>query len=162
MKLRLTIRDLEPTDLGDLDWSGGAEHIRAVADALQASYTGEVAVVVASLANERLVGLGAVDFRDSPEVGRIWLLSVHHALQSLGIGSNLVRALERRTVEQGCTRARIAVEHDNPQARALYLRLGYQEVGSLVETWPVAGGRTYVTVSTVLERRLPDPRPARG
>ena len=162
MKLRLTVRDLEPTDLGDLDWSGGAEHIRAVADALQATYTGEVAVVVAGLANDRLVGLGAVDFRGDAEAGRIWLLSVQETLRSLGIGSKLVRALERRTVEQGRTRARIAVEHDNPQARALYFRLGYQEVGSVVETWPVAGGRTYVTVSTVLERRLPDPRPARG
>jgi len=69
--------------------------------------------------------------------------------------------LEERARSLGVDTARITVEHDNPRARALYLRLGYREVGSRVESWAVAGGRTYVTVTAVLERDLTAPRPGR-
>ena len=154
MKLRVTVRDLEPVDLGDLDWSGGAEHLRAVSEALQAAYAGEVALVVAALGNGRLVGLGGVDFRPEVHAGRIWLLAVHETLQSLGIGRRLVLALEDRIVAAGRDTARLLVEHDNPRARSLYVRLGYREVGSVLDGWPVAGGRRFVTVSTVMERAL--------
>jgi ribosomal protein S18 acetylase RimI-like enzyme len=155
MKLRVTVRDLEPMDLSDLDWSGGPEHVRAVSDALQVAYRGEAAVVVAVLGNQRLVGLGAVDFRDDPDAGRIWLLAVHETLQSLGIGRRLVAALERRILAEGRRTARLLVEHDNQRARALYARLGYADVGSTLDGWPVSGGRTFVTVSTVMQRALP-------
>lgn len=154
MKLRLTVRDLDAADLADLDWSGGPEHLRAVAAALQATYAAEVGLVVASLANGRLAGMGAVDFRPLPGVGLISMLSVHERLQGLGIGTRLIRALERRTVRSGRSTARIHVEHDNPHARMLYLRRGYGEVGSTIDDWPVAGGKTYVTACTILERPL--------
>ena len=65
MELRLSFRDLEPADLSDLDWSGGPEHIRAVAAALEAAYAGEVALLVGGLPNGRLIALGGVDFRPS-------------------------------------------------------------------------------------------------
>jgi ribosomal protein S18 acetylase RimI-like enzyme len=159
VKLRLTVRDLEPGDLGDLDWSGGSEHVRAVAETLQATYTDEMAVLVVALANGRLVATGAVDFRPDPQAGELMMLSVHEHLQSLGLGSRLVAALEKRTRNRGRHLARLTVEHDNPRARALYLRLGYREAGSRVESWPVAGGRTYVTSTMVLERDLTRPGP---
>ena len=162
MKLRLTVRDLEPSDLADLDWSGGPEHLRAVAAAVQVSYAGEVGLVVAALANGRLAGMGAVDFRPEPASGLIWMLSVHETLQGLGIGTRLIRALERRTVLAGRTRSRIHVEHDNPRARMLYRRLGYREIGSTLDAWPVAGGKTYVTVCTVMERALGPGEPPTG
>ena len=38
----------------------------------------------------------------------------------------------------------------------LYRRLGYREVGVTVDSWPVSGGRTYVTVNALLERDLRD------
>jgi ribosomal protein S18 acetylase RimI-like enzyme len=154
VKLRLSVRDLEPTDLTDLDWSGGAEHVRAVAAALQAGYAGEMAVLVIALANGRLVALGAVDFRSEPGAGVLSMLSVHEHLQSLGLGSRLIAALEKRVRTRGLDRVQLAVEHDNPRALALYRRLGYREVGSRVESWRVAGDRSYVTVSAVLEREL--------
>lgn len=159
MKLRLTVRDLEPTDLGDLDWSGGSEHVRVMAQALQASYADEMAVLVIALANGRLVATGAVDFRPDPAAGELTTLAVHEHLQSLGLGTRLVTALEERVRARGLGTARLTVEHDNPRARALYRRLGYRERGSRVESWPVAGGRTYVTTTAVLERDLTRPRP---
>jgi ribosomal protein S18 acetylase RimI-like enzyme len=154
MRLRLTVRDLEPTDLTDLDWSGGVEHQRALAEALQGSWTGERAVLVIALANGRLAAVGSVSFPAGSDVGVLTMLSVHEHLQSLGLGTRLVGALEKRARRQGRSHTQLAVEHDNPRAAALYRRLGYREVGSRVEYWPVTGGRTYVTVSTVLERDL--------
>jgi ribosomal protein S18 acetylase RimI-like enzyme len=113
-----------------------------------------MAVLVIALANGRLVALGAVDFRSEPGAGVLSMLSVHEHLQSLGLGSRLIAALEKRVRKRGLDRVQLAVEHDNPRALALYCRLGYREVGSRVESWRVAGDRSYVTVSAVLEREL--------
>lgn len=155
VKLRLTVRDLDAEDLGDLDWSGGPEHVQAVAEVMQAVWEGEVESTVIALPNGRLVAHGAVDFRKSPEYGELWMLSVHETLQSIGLGTRLIAALEAHVRDRGLTRARLTVEHDNPRAVRLYRRLGYVATGpSLVESWPVGGGRTYVTVCTVMERRL--------
>lgn len=154
MEIPLSIRDLAPHDLTDLDWSGGPEHLRGLAEQLGRAYADEVALVVGVLPNSRLVALGGADFQAVPGTATLWLLAVHETLQSLGIGSRLIRALEDRAAKRGCTRARLLVEHDNPQAAALYRRLGYRESGSVVDQWPVAGGRSYVTVSRVLERDL--------
>lgn len=154
MQISPSVRDLDAGDLADLDWSGGPEHLRCVADALTASYTGDVVIVVIALPNDRLVGLAAADFRPMPQTAVLWMLSVHERFQSLGVGTLLVRALEQRAADRGCRTARLGVEHDNPRAAALYRRLGYRERGTELDAWPVAGGRTYVTVCTVLERDL--------
>jgi GNAT superfamily N-acetyltransferase len=146
MELRLRFRDLEPTDLSDLDWSGGSEHLGAVAAALEACYAGDVVVLVGSLSNDRLIALGGVDFRPST--------AVHERLQSLGAGAELITALEQKIIDHGRSLARMLVEHDNPRARALYERIGYTEAGAALDSWPVAGGRTYVTACTIMERRL--------
>lgn len=157
MKLRLRFRDLEATDLSDLDWSGGPEHLRVVAESLQAAYAGEVELRVAQLDNGCLVALGGVDFRPDPEAGLLWMLAVDERLQSLGVGTRLVRELERATLERGRTVARLTVELDNPRAAALYQRLGYREEGPALDWWPVAGGRTYVAACTRWARDLRPP-----
>ncbi|HEX8509945.1 MAG TPA: GNAT family N-acetyltransferase [Propionibacteriaceae bacterium] len=158
LTLGLTVRDLEPEDLTELDWSGGPEHLQTLAEAWQAAVVGDVAVLVLVLPNGRLVGCGVVDFRPCGGVGLLTELSVHETLQRLGLGSALVAALEERIRARGLGHARLHVEQDNPEAAALYRRLGYREVGSTLESWPVAGGhagpQTYVTVSAVMEHRL--------
>ena len=154
MDLRLSFRDLEAADLSDLEWSGGPEHIRAVAAALEASYAGEVALVVGSLPNDRLIAMGGVDFRTSEAAGSIWMLAVHERFQSLGIGTQLITALEQKIIDHGRPMARMMVEHDNPRARTLYERLGYAEVGAALDSWPVGGAKTYVTACTIMERPL--------
>jgi ribosomal protein S18 acetylase RimI-like enzyme len=154
LQLPLTVRDFEAEDLGDVDWSGGAEHVNAVAEALMAAYSDQVALLVVTLPNGRLVAVGGVDFRIAADSGSLWMLSVHETFQGMGVGTLLIGALEDRIRAAGLVTARMTVEHDNPRAAALYRRLGYREVGAALESWPVAGGRTYVTVTTVLERRL--------
>jgi ribosomal protein S18 acetylase RimI-like enzyme len=150
----LTVRDLQPEDLGDLDWSGGPHHVDAIATRLQASFAGDAALVVVALPNDRLVATGVVDFTRDPVYGLIMMLAVHETLQSLGLGSIVVEALEQRIRQRGRTVARIDAEHDNPRAAALYRRLGYRQVGTVLDTWPVADGRTYVTICAVMTKRL--------
>jgi ribosomal protein S18 acetylase RimI-like enzyme len=154
VELTLSFRDLEPADLSDLDWSGGPEHIRAVAAALEATYAGEIALLVGCLPNDRLIAMGGVDFRPAEDAGNIWMLAVHERFQSLGAGARLIAALEKKIIDHGRPLARMLVEHDNPRARVLYERLGYSEAGATLDSWPVAGGRTYVTACTIMERRL--------
>jgi ribosomal protein S18 acetylase RimI-like enzyme len=156
MDLRLSFRDLEAADLSDLNWSGGPDHIRAVAAALEASYAAEVVLLVGSLPNDRLIAMGGVDFRTSDDAGSIWMLAVHERFQSLGVGTQLITALQQKIIDHGRPMARMLVEHDNPRARALYQRLGYSEAGAALDSWPVAGGKTYVTACTIMERTLPE------
>ncbi|GAA2112749.1 hypothetical protein GCM10009841_36680 [Microlunatus panaciterrae] len=154
MEVALTVRDLDFADLPDLDWSGGPEHLNAVAAALQDSLTGGVAMLGVALPNGRLIAKGGVDLRKHAGRGELWMLAVHEAWQSLGVGTLLIGALEDRVRQHGLGVARLGVEHDNPRAAALYRRLGYRAVGSELDGWPVAGGRTYITVCTILERSL--------
>lgn len=157
VQLNLTVRDLQPDDLAELDWSGGPEHLRALAEAWQGSLADEAAVLVVTLDNGRPVACGAVDYRRYPEAGFLWMLAVHQTLQGLGVGSLLISALEDRAAGRGLGQLRLHVEYDNPRAAALYRRLGYREVGSTLDSWPVAAGQTYVTVSAVLQRDLDEP-----
>lgn len=154
LTVHLTARDLQPPDLDDVAWSGGPAHGESIRQALEASWAGEAEVVVIEASNGQLVALGAVSFRHG-RWANLWMLSVDEAWQSLGIGGFLVEELESRARRRGLTEARLSVEHDNPRARALYERLGYRALGSsIVETWPIEGGRTWVTVCTQLAKQL--------
>jgi ribosomal protein S18 acetylase RimI-like enzyme len=154
VNIAVTFRDLQPSDLSDLDWAGGSEHLTAIAEVLPLMVADEADYLVGELPNGRLVAAGGADLRPVVEAGLLWQLSVHSLLQGLGIGSALVAELEERIRRRGRTEARLTVEHDNPDAARLYQRLGYREHGSAVESWPVAGGRRYVTVTTVLRKPL--------
>ena len=156
MHLDVTFRDLQPADLADLDWSGGAEHLTSVAEVLAPVAADEVEYVVGELSNGRLVAAGGVDLRPYPGAGVIWQLAVRPLLQGLGIGSALIADLEQRLRRRRLAEARLSIEHDNPDAARLYRRLGYRVCGSAVESWPVAGGRRYVTVTTVMSKLLSD------
>lgn len=85
-------------------------------------------------------------------------LAVHGALQSCGIGTILIKAAEQRIRDRVLRRAELAVEEDNPRARALYERLGYAAYGSRPESWDVDAedGSTirYQTVCTLMRKQL--------
>lgn len=157
LELALTLRDLELDDLADLEWSGGPEHVRALAELWQVALQGDAVVLVVVLPGGRLLAVGSVDFRRYVDAGFVSNLSVHEMFRSFGIGSQLIAALEARTANQGRSAVRLHVEQDNPRAATLYRQRGYREIGSTLDRWAVAGGRTYVTVSVVLQRELPAP-----
>lgn len=154
LSVSLTVRDLEPDDLADLDWSGGSEHVRALSDALQLSYQDDAELMVIVARNGQTVAVGAVDYRKRSDAGALWMLSVHHRWQSLGLGTILISALEDRIRRRGLSTAMLGVEHDNLRAAALYRRLGYRTTGMDLDGWSAGGNRHYVTVCTIMSRQL--------
>ncbi len=152
--VRLVARDASLVDLPDLEWTGSPTHLRAVEETIRRAWVDEVdVVVVVAERSGQPVALGAVGCR-TDAYGELWMLSTHPAWQSLGVGRFLIEALEQRVRERSRGAVRLGVEHDNPRARSLYERLGYRAVGTGLDSWPVEGGVTYVTVVTTMEKSL--------
>src|SRR5262245_18481710 len=65
-----------------------------------------------------------------PDCPEIFMLGVPEPLRSRGIGRLLVVRLERLASERGKRRIGLGVARTNPDARRLYDRLGYGDVGA--------------------------------
>lgn len=162
LPVRLTVRDLQFDDLSELHWSGGPEHITALAQAVQRSYADEVDLALVVAGNGLPVAVGAVDFSRADDAGELWMLSVHEYWQSLGVGTVLITALEDRIRRRGRFRATLGVEYDNPRAAALYRRLGYRQVGTVLDGWAIGPDRTYATVCFTMSKDLRRPDDAQA
>jgi len=156
--LPLTIRDLTRADLPSCTWSGSATHLVSISVALDRAERGEVEYLCACPPSGLPVGIGGIDYVRSPGAGTLWQLAVHGALQSLGIGTLLIRAAEQRIRARGLDRAELAVEESNPRARALYERLGYVEFDRETQAWTdqAPDGRfvRYETLCALLRKEL--------
>jgi ribosomal protein S18 acetylase RimI-like enzyme len=156
--LPLKVRDLTAADLPSCAWSGGPMHIAAIAEALDRAGRGEVEYLAACPPSGLPVALGGIDYAKSPGAGVLWMLAVHGALQSCGIGAILIEAAEQRIRVRGLRRAELGVEENNPRARALYERLGYVAYGSAPESWdedaPDGSVVRYETVCTLMRKEL--------
>jgi len=157
--IHLAVRDLEPGDLPSCAWSGRATHLAAIARALERTRCGEVEYLAACPPSGLPVGLGGIDYAKTSGAGTIWMLEVHPALQSCGIGTVLIRAAEQRIRARGLHRAELGVEDSNPRARSLYERLGYAAYGSEPDSWDqeAADGTVtrYETMLTLMRKELP-------
>src|SRR5579859_7486953 len=158
MVLPLTVRDLTAADLPSCAWSGGPLHLKAIAEALDRAGRGEVDYLAVCPPSGLPVGLGGIDYVRIPNAGFLWMLSVHEALQSCGIGTILIEAAEQRIRARGRRRAGLAVEESNPRARALYERLGYVAYGRTPDSWneqaPDGSIVRYETVCTLMRKQL--------
>jgi ribosomal protein S18 acetylase RimI-like enzyme len=105
------------------------------------------------------MGLGAIDYAKTSGAGTIWMLEVHPALQSCGIGTVLIRTAEQRIRARRLHRAELGVEDGNPRARALYERLGYAAYGSEPDSWDQEASdgtiSRYETMLTLMRKELP-------
>lgn len=133
--LPVRVRDLLPPDLPACTWSGSALHLRQVERELLRAAAGEVNYLAVSTPVDLPVAIGGIDYQKSEGAGTLWQLAVLPALQSCGLGTQLVRAAEQRITDRGLCRAELAVEEDNPRARALYERLGYVAYGREPDAW---------------------------
>jgi len=155
----LTVRDLTVEDLPSCAWSGSATHLTSIAKALERARRGEVDYLAVCPPSGLPVGLCAIDYAKTPGAGTLWMLEVHGALHSCGIGTILIQAAEQRIRARGLDRAELAVEEVNPRARALYERLGYVAYGSEPDSWdeqaPDGSLVRYETTCTLLRKSLP-------
>jgi ribosomal protein S18 acetylase RimI-like enzyme len=157
--LRLTVRDLTAADLPACAWSGAGPHLGSIVRALDRAARGEVDYLAVCAPAGLPVGLGAIDYVKIPGAGVLWMLEVHGALQSCGIGTILIQAAEQRIRARGRRWAELSVEESNPRARALYERLGYAAYGREPDSWdeqaPDGSVSRYQTVCTLMRKELP-------
>ncbi|MFD5036783.1 GNAT family N-acetyltransferase [Streptomyces sp. NPDC058377] len=139
VSIPVQVRDLLPQDLPACTWSGSATHLRHVERELARAVAGEVDYLAVCTPVGVPVAIGGVDYQVSEGAGTLWQLAVLPALQSSGLGTLLVRAAEGRIRDRGLHRAELAVEEDNPRARALYERLGYVAYGREPDAWDEEG-----------------------
>jgi ribosomal protein S18 acetylase RimI-like enzyme len=160
MTLPLKIRDLTREDLPWCAWTGSPESNFAAA--LDRADRGEVDYLAVCPPSGRPVAVGGVDYTLSEGAGTLYQFAVHGAVQSCGIGTLLIRAAEQRIRARGLHRAELAVEQNNPRARALYERAGYVAYDSGPQEWDEQADdgsvRRYRTVCTLMRKEL-GPRP---
>ena len=97
---------------------------------------GEVVYLVAELEGHP-VGQIQIDQtkRHDENVAVIWAFRVKPSHQNQGIGTQLLQAAEHAIRENGYAIAELGVAKDNPDAKRLYERLGYQAVSENFERW---------------------------
>jgi ribosomal protein S18 acetylase RimI-like enzyme len=126
--LDVVIRPCREDDLAALEWFGLFEpHRPLIRRVFDQHRRGEAMMLVAEANGEPSGQLWIqLERRDEEQVGVIWAVRVVPSLQRLGIGARLIAAAERLLLERNFCRAELSVETDNPAARRLYERLGYQ------------------------------------
>ena len=149
----LAIRDMTHDDLAACGWSGSPMHLESVARELHLAARGRADYLVACPPSGLPIGKGGITYQLAPGSGTIWQLAVHPALQSLGVGTQLIHAMEDRMRERGCRHAEIRVEVTNHRARELYERLGYLAFAEVPDGWQTENG-WYSTVLTVMNKPL--------
>ena len=130
----VTVSDLDPESIGDIEWPGSPAHLENVAVQLHRVASGEVVYLVVR-ADGHAVSKGGIDFAKEPGVGTIWQLATHEQLEGLGLATRLITALERHAGERGFRKLRLDVELDNTRARRLYEHLGYRVTGRADASW---------------------------
>jgi ribosomal protein S18 acetylase RimI-like enzyme len=137
--LDVTIRLCRRTDLADLEWFGLYSRYRQLfLQQYERQEKGENVMLVAE-ANGFPVGRLWIDLahRREDSIGVLWSLAVLPPLRNLGIGTRLIIVAEELLISRGFLTAEIGAEKDNPGARRLYERQGYQVIRDNLEEWNV-------------------------
>jgi ribosomal protein S18 acetylase RimI-like enzyme len=155
---QLAVDDLRADEIAGLTWSGNPAHLRSVAAALDRAAQGlEGYLVVRAPAGEPVAKM-RVDYTSEDDTGVFSQLATMDRLQGLGIATMLIAAAEQRVRARGLTFAALGVEDDNPRARRLYERLGYQASGRRPASWEYQDDhgvlRRHETTLTMLRKRL--------
>jgi len=156
--LTLTVRSMRVDDIPGLAWSGSPLHLRQTAEHLDRSTPETMDFLVVVTATDISVGKGEINYETFPGAGSIGSVAVRAELQSLGIGTFLISAAERRIRDRGLSRAELDVEENNPRARALYERLGYVAYDRKPDSWDQQGpdgiAYRYETICTMMRKQL--------
>lgn len=136
--------DLADTDLETMAWSGDALHIDLMREQMNDKRICSDTVAIYP-PHTPPVSKGYVVHARHRNESTISQLATHPGLQSLGLGSLLLNAIEERIRKQGVTKAVLGVETSNPRARKLYEKLGYVYFKTDVDSWEAvdSDGNTY-------------------
>jgi ribosomal protein S18 acetylase RimI-like enzyme len=165
LSTEIVIRPAAEEDLPLLEWYGLFWHFRNVFQDTFVEYQqGHRLMIVAALNN---FPVGRVFIQISPGnpvyadgYDRAYLYSLHilPALQGNGIGTELINYAEREIIARDFSWVTIAVAKDNPGARRLYERLGYELFHEDTGLWsyidPDGKGHTVNEPCWVLKKRL--------
>lgn len=122
------VREACEADVSHLEWHGGPDLRSFYHASWRAHQSGDATLLVADLGGFP-IGQIVILWRGKPSHPHfpdLQSLRVHPAFRGLGIGSTLIEAAEKRVASQGFDRAGLSVGLDNPHARRLYEKLGYQ------------------------------------
>ena len=133
----IVIRNAKDQDLKAMEWEGEYRRYRRLYKmALDEAKLGRRIVLVAE-AGGQLIGqiLIQLNRADSDGTGYLYAFRVRAAWRNRGIGSRLIQEAEACLVRMGYGRAMIAVAKDNPPARRLYERMGYNHYAEDPGEW---------------------------
>jgi ribosomal-protein-alanine N-acetyltransferase len=85
-------------------------------------------ILVAARASD-IVAAAVLFFRPGSHLARLYSIAVSAAARGFGVGARLLAAAERAARARGCVALRLEVRSDNPAARSLYERRGYERFG---------------------------------
>lgn len=133
VRLDVVIRPCTRADLPALEWMGMFSAQRQRFHSLFAEHQRDELVMLVVEANRIAAGQAWIDLerRRASATAVIWAVRILPVLQRLGIGQRLLLCCEEVARARGCRQVELTVEQDNPGARRLYERLGYQLVGTL-------------------------------
>lgn len=143
MQLALSIqfRLAEKEDIPKLEWYGQFIHYQLVFRRTFREQTNGRRLMIVADCQDFPIGQIFVQLYGSARVGEnprnayLYSLRVMEMFRGQGIGTRLVKEAERMVIERGFETATIAVAKDNPRAKVLYERLGYQVFREENSSW---------------------------
>jgi ribosomal protein S18 acetylase RimI-like enzyme len=128
------IRHLAKNDLTALEWNGEFRHFRKLyADIYQSSLFGKSVLWVAELSSKEIIGQmfvqlisARLELADGKDRAYIYGFRIKPAYRSQGIGTRMLRMAEVDLKRRGFHFLTLNVGKDNPRARELYERYGFQ------------------------------------
>ena len=140
---QILIRQVQKDDLPLLEWDGEYSHFRQIyLDSYRRALRGLSVLWVAELQPIGLVGQVFIQLQcDRPElcngIDRAYLFGfrVRPAYRGSGLGSAMMRALERDLIERGYRFLTLNVARENQDAIRLYQRVGFRIVAPEPGRW---------------------------
>ena len=137
------IRTVRRGDLPGLEWEGQYRHFRRIyQDAYERARSGRSVLWIAELPDRGIIGQVFIQLVcDRPELAdgreRAYLYSfrVRPEFRSQGLGSRMLQTVEDDLRRREFNRITLNVARDNPRARQLYERDGFQVVAPEPGVW---------------------------
>ena len=139
----ISIRPIREADLPAMEWEGEYRHFRRLyAEHFEAFRAGTTLIFIAESSAGVMIGqVFILLYSRNKEVAdglhRAYLFSfrIKPAYRNQGLGSYMLSFVENQLLLRGYTTVRLNVAQDNPKARALYERHGYEVIGYSSGVW---------------------------